>query len=277
MGFFDFFKKNKDNTDNTITQKRNQPYRDDFKSKLPERNCLKSQSGLLPHEILLLTYYEKYKAGHEIARFWSYKYGVEDVNLLMQLLEERGFASEGNLSALGLKEVEENPHVVYMHRNGSRFDVSMDELCTLVNKNPSINWRDLLWGELNRKSLMYMNNKQYGYYRNVKSSMCRMLEEEKKHEDALDILSEVFFYDLNSTGRVLPNIVPPGQIQLGKSIIKNIDISPENLYTKTLSVYRNLFSPYKNFRADEAAFMFVCYMFGKDEDAEKILLSKVEK
>jgi len=159
------------------------------------RNFQKSEAGLYPHEILMLSYLEKYAAGAEPARFWKQKYGVEDISALITLLEERGFAANGKLTEKGKDEIKCNEYVLYMHRNPIP-DISMAEMSILINQNPSRPYKDILWGEFNRLSLEYARSLNYGYYRNMRYTMYLFLLKEKKYKDALCLLSEVVFMDL---------------------------------------------------------------------------------
>ena len=101
MGLFDFLKKKQPQT----AKIRISTYCDDrIKFEPPSytvSNPLKSASGLYPHEILMLSYYKKYAAGAEPARFWQYTYGVDDVPALLNKLKKLGFANDVDLTDMG--------------------------------------------------------------------------------------------------------------------------------------------------------------------------------
>lgn len=80
MGLFDFLKKK---SASAVNFKVYTPSAEEISesrkslAKQETRNFQKDESGLYPHEILLLSYYEKYSAGKPVARFWQYEFGVD--------------------------------------------------------------------------------------------------------------------------------------------------------------------------------------------------------
>ncbi len=55
-------------------------------------------SGLYPHEILALSYANKFTTSHKsYAGFWSYKYGIDDMATLIDSLHERGYITVSSL------------------------------------------------------------------------------------------------------------------------------------------------------------------------------------
>lgn len=231
------------------------------------RNFQKDEVGLYPHEILLLSYYEKYSVGKPVARFWQYEFGVDDVPALMRDLEQRGFASEGKLTQLGEKEVIKGEYISYIRRHKS-YDISLSALSNLVNKYPKMHYRDLIWGEFNRKSLEYMKNRQFGWYRKTQYSMYQFLMEEKRYEYAFSHLAQVLFYDLN--GNSSP-FVPSNIIENIREISRILNETDEHIIAKLQSEYSGIVAPYKNFTIDEIACIFTAYAFGHDEMAKQIL------
>ena len=148
------------------------------------------------------------------------------------------------------------------------YDISISDMSILVNKHPNINFRDLLWGEFNRLSNKYMQNRQYGLYRNVRYEMYRFLIEEKKYPNAFSCLAEVLFYDLNGSNSPL---VPPRIIENIREISRKLDETDEQIISKLQKEYSDMFSPYKNFTPDEVNCIFTAYAFGHDEIAQEIL------
>lgn len=79
----------------------------DFKENDPEKNIVPvekqiptlkaNKEGLFPHEILAMEYASKYFVGGEFAGFWWYRYGVKDMNTLMDSLIERGYIRIGSI------------------------------------------------------------------------------------------------------------------------------------------------------------------------------------
>ena len=270
MGLFDFLKKK---SASAVNFKVYTPSAEEISesrkslAKQETRNFQKDESGLYPHEILLLSYYEKYSARKPVARFWQYEFGVDDVPALMRDLEQRGFASGGKLTQLGERKVVNGEYISYIRRHKS-YDISLSSLSILVNKYPEIPYRDLIWGEFNRKSLEYMKNRQFGSYRNTQYSMYQFLMEEKRYGDAFPHLAQVLFYDLNGNGSpFLPNNI----IENIREISRILDETDEHIIAKLQSEYFGIVAPYKNFTIDEIACIFTAYAFGHDEMAKEIL------
>lgn len=270
MGLFDFLKKNSASSVNikVYTKSAEEIFeRKKEEAKQETRNFQKDEAGLYPHEVLLLSYYEKYSSGKSIAKFWNYEFGVDDVFELMRNLEQRGFASGGKLTKLGEEEIKKNEYIFYIRRHKS-YDISLSSLSVLVNKNPKINYRDLIWGEFNRKALEYIKNRQFGMYCNTKYSMYQFLIEEKRYESALTNLAEVLFYNLNGSNSPF---VSNSIIEDIRKISRILNESDENIIKILQKEYSGMFSPYKIFTNDEVVCIFVAYAFGHDEMAKEVL------
>ncbi|QNO13359.1 SAP domain-containing protein [Alkalicella caledoniensis] len=126
MGLFDLFKKKKDkkveeinkkkNTDNiginikpTISVKTEVVNTPSEPEVIPVEKRIKgmkpNSAGLYPHETLLLSYAPKYYVeGNSYPGFWWYKYGIKDVDKLLQSLLDRGFLQIGSLRSAIEKE-----------------------------------------------------------------------------------------------------------------------------------------------------------------------------
>lgn len=270
MGLFDFLKKKSvpsaninvyTPSEDEISENRKE------RTKQETRNFQKDDAGLYPHEILLLSYYEKYYSGNPIARFWEYEFGVDDVPKLMKSLEDRGFAENGKLTDLGESEIKKSEYIQYMRRHRIP-DISLSEMSILVNKHPEMSYIDLLWGELNRLSGEYITNQQFGLYRNMRYTMYRFLMEEKRYKGALYHLAEVLFYDLNGEKFLS---IPPGIIEDIRKISRKLDETDEQMIAQLQEGYKDMFAPYQNFSAEEATCIFTAYAFGHDEIAQEIL------
>jgi len=173
MGLFDRKKKRGNKVEippYNITMTAHEPTSEEIKEQFKNdtqrriRNFQKDEEDLYPHEILMLSYLEKYSSGAEPARFWEQKYGVEETDTLIKSLEERGFACDGKLTDKGRDEIKRNEYVLYMHRH-QNYDISMEEMSILVNRNPDRPFRDILWSEFNRLSQEYVKVLNYGNYR----------------------------------------------------------------------------------------------------------------
>lgn len=76
-----------------------------------------NEAGLYPHEILALEYAGKFCLGEDNYQgFWWYRYGVKDMNALMQSLLDRGFVRIGTVSeGLQLYKLDELKKVLTVH------------------------------------------------------------------------------------------------------------------------------------------------------------------
>lgn len=230
-------------------------------------NALKDAAGLYPHEILLLSYYEKYAEGKPIARFWQYEFGIDDVPDLMKSLQERGFADGKKLTPLGKKELEESEYISYIRKH-KYLDISIADLSILINKNPEKNYHDLIWGELNKRSIEYAKSGKWGLYRCERYSMYCILMEEKRYLQALYLLFEVVFIDMNN-GIVYP--IAPGIVKSIREISMRLDISDEEMIDLLQKECEKMHKPTNNFSNDETVLVFVAYAYGHDEMAENVI------
>lgn len=236
-------------------------------------NFQKDVAGLYPQEILMLSYLDKYTAGKPVARFWEYTYGVTDVPAMIASLEARGFSRNGKLTPLGKSEIEKNGYVLYFHRN-SVLDITMSDMSILVNQNPSVSWKDLLWGELNRRCAQYAASYQFGHYQSCIYQMYLFAKHEKRGRDALGCLANVFWIDLNGEGRPVIN---PEITEEIRYITRVLDCSGAQMLSDVLSCMARLYAPSRLFSPEEAARMFVDVGFGNQESLSKLYYQGVSR
>lgn len=230
------------------------------------RNFQKDSAGLYPYEILMLSYLEKYTAGKEHDQFWKHEYGVDDVSALIKSLEDRGFSRDGKLTEIGQKEIKNNEYVFYMHKHKFH-EISMSDMCILVNKNPGRPYRDLLWAEFNRLSGKYMESMNIGLYRNVRYTMYKFLCEEKRYKSAFCILAEVLFYDLN--GDKSP-FIAPRVVKNFQELEQKTDYSEDELSKEVFRSLEGIYAPYNNFSVSDISEIIIAYSFGNVDIAESI-------
>lgn len=118
MGLFDFFKKKNNQDNDTTTQTTEKiktsageitikmgvqtqtdadviPAEKRIKSAFPSRN-----NGLYPHEVLVLDYADSfYTKGNSYQRFWWYRYGVKNVDSVLQSLQKKGLITIAPLTS----------------------------------------------------------------------------------------------------------------------------------------------------------------------------------
>ena len=274
MGILDIFKKNRSQIQKTeINQSSNEePPKAQSMDSVSCKNYLKDDAELYPHELLLLTYYEKYASGKEIARFWKYEFDIEDVPALMRSLENRGFAKGASLTELGREEAKKADYILYLRRN-KYIPVSLLDLSILVNKYPNYNFKDLIWGELNRSALQYVEEGSWGSYCNVQYAMYRITEQEGKYKDAFACLATTVFYTLNN-GAVYP--LPPGLIDSIRKLSVKLNTTDEWMIDNLQKLYKEMYAPSRNFSNNEVTLIFTAYAFGHDEMAEDTINKKLD-
>ena len=119
MGIFDFLKKNssKAGKSNTIgTQKtttqpisisvsysQNEIVRIEDRIKGTKPVC----DGLYPHEVLVLSYAPNYyESNNDFPSFWWYKYGIKNVQLILNSLASKGYIKQGSIAdAISLEKL----------------------------------------------------------------------------------------------------------------------------------------------------------------------------
>lgn len=117
-------------------------------------------------------------------------------NASPERLEKRFPERFYELTESGAKELAENQYVPYLHDHKYMSIWEMND--RLNNKNPRhLGYRDLIWQFFNEDSLNYMSKGEMGLYRNTRLHMYKFLFEEKKYEQAFNMLCEVIAYDLS--------------------------------------------------------------------------------
>ena len=98
--------------------------------------------------------------------------------------------------------------IIYLNQSGlsiNEYEVMYNE----INKTKTIlSFMDILWKLFNKYLVVYINNKQYGLYRNIKYVQSQILFREKKYQQSLESLFEVSYYDLNGCSNGIPSFDP---------------------------------------------------------------------
>lgn len=119
---------------------------------------------------------------------------MEKANL--KTLEEKYPNRYYALTEKGVKEVQDNEYVEYLHK--TKYMSIWDMNVLLNTSNPlNLDYRDILWREFNNQSEDYFRTGNMGLYRNVRMNMYQFLMENKKIEEAFGLLCEVVLYDLS--------------------------------------------------------------------------------
>lgn len=118
MSLFDFFKKkevSKAKSDSSDLLNKIQdnafPIEKGISGKMP--TC----DSLYPHEVLVLSYASYYcTSGNKFPKFWSYEYGIKDVQSILSKLEKDGFIEiDFSANRLTRKKISELKPVLQSH------------------------------------------------------------------------------------------------------------------------------------------------------------------
>jgi len=179
---------------------------------------------------------------------------------LGNLIKGRNYA----ITESGNQELRRNEHIPYVHQHGL---ISMDTMCALVDKNPNVGFKDLLWGELNRVASEYARTGEYGFYRNTKYDMYSFMMEEKQYPMAFLLLSEAFFYDMN--GECDP-LVAPAFIRNFRALNAQLDYSEARMKEELGRLFDGMVAPHRHYSNTDIIKMIIAYSCEDNENAEKI-------
>lgn len=229
MGLFDIFKKRTSNlpqSPKVTPTVREKPIGWDAiaaqEGKARRAEFVKDAAGLYPYEVLLLTYAEKYTAGKEIARFWLYDFGIDDVPGMLRSLEKRGFLSDGKPTEAGLQEIEKNEYIFYMRRNKD-IGIPLSRMNQLAVAYPNRPYRDLIWGEYNEQYYEAVKTLNFSKMGSIRCEMAKFSLKEGRPNDAIVLLAEAAYYSLNSCHSTLPEYYYKILSDAGKRTAKTND------------------------------------------------------
>lgn len=127
-----------------------------------------------------------------------------------------------------------NTHEEFLEQK-KRFENERDILGIKFGRTPSEN--DVKWSLLNNELLLNAQNGNWGFYRNTKFAMAKILAKEERHKDALLMYLEVYYLDLNgpnNTGglkyyKMSPfstdlAVLAPGVVKLVIKLIKLLNL-----------------------------------------------------
>lgn len=208
------------------------------------------------------------------------------------------------LTDAGQKELNDNAYVSYMHKNKSMFPglgvYGMNR--KLFRDNPKhLTFRDILWAELNRTSIEFVKERNFGLYRNARLAMYNFLLEEGKYKDAFSRLCEVLYVDLSGMGNEGKGIskkflfdqmlnscfpyessiatLPPATNRWIKDISMKLGIDSSDVLRNYFSTEYNELTkttPYHIFTPEECTDITI-YEYAGEKDKIKKIYSKAKK
>ncbi len=146
MSLFDFFKKkevSKAKSDGSDLLNKIQdnafPIEKGISGKMP--TC----DSLYPHEVLVLSYASYYcTSGNKFPKFWSYEYGIKDVQSILSKLEKDGFIEiDSSANRLTKKKISELKPVLQSH--GLKASEKKSEMIERILENISEEELDILF------------------------------------------------------------------------------------------------------------------------------------
>lgn len=170
-----------------------------------------------------------------------------DCEYLESKVNIRNFA----LTDLGKQELKENEYIPYFHKVKFKYAIDMLWINKKLHEYPEMNYRDIMWGEFNRRRTVAMERIKIGDYSGYireGSQMCDFLLEENKYQQAFFLLSEVTYYDINirSESYFVNRIVNEYTISTEMSIFnierfkiikKKMNFSDEDFFEKLNSTF----------------------------------------
>lgn len=108
---------------------------------------------------------------------------------------------EYEVTELGESEIQHNKYVIEYNFQSVQYGVDVWWLNRQLHKYPHMNYRDLIWGELNRQIEEIIKKSDKGKYESlvrIYEDMVRfLLSERKNYNQALTLLCQVYFYKAN--------------------------------------------------------------------------------
>ncbi|GEM_PF-5474476 len=120
-----------------------------------------------------------------------------DSNKLDFLTTDKYYA----LTDLGKAELEANGYVPFYHKNNYIYGTDMWWMNKQLHDYPNSNFKDILWGELNKQTLEALEKMQQGefdsYLYNISQKVEFLIDENRELQTALMLLNERAFYAVN--------------------------------------------------------------------------------
>ena len=114
------------------------------------------------------------------------------------VIEKSAMKKRYALTELGQAEINDNEYVVSMHKND--YGVSVLTINNIIGKNPTIAWKDSIWGELNRELLDTMKYLKDGNASPMVSVMYRQvafLKDEGRTAEAIETLIDALHKEIS--------------------------------------------------------------------------------
>ena len=174
------------------------------------------------------------------------------------------------LTDSGKTILDNEKHILYIHRHRIE-DLDIWSLNKMVQERAGIPYRDVIWGYMNQRSMIYLKNGDFGLYRNCRFSMSEFVMEEGRLENSISLLAEIIRFDLsglsnNFSGKFMDLYidmyfpykdsiltVAPGIINRVRDYQNRKSLSDNELKMKLLEDMRRIQLPFSVFTVNECA------------------------
>lgn len=191
------------------------------------------------------------------------------------------------LTELGEEVLSAEEHIPYIHRLNI-VDLDIWSLNEKVKENPRYYFKDIIWENMNKKSLKYYKHSDFVMYRNCRLSMAEFLEDEGKDDTALMYLAEVVRLDLSglfdgfSMGDLedyADSYFPYGKstATIASGVTEKInkyqeekDMSDDELKDMLIELMNHLQLPFSLFTVEESADIVIMEIHGEREELKEI-------
>lgn len=211
-----------------------------------------------------------------------------DENASDEWLEEKIKNRAYNLTDLAAQELKENKYVLDFHKVKIKYgvDVWWINQQLYIRNYPKSLYRDLIYGELNRKLNETMKDMQedndgtyvpHVYYGRYTKEIAEFFMEENKFNDAFRSLAESVYYTISSN--LIPYIHMGTKyiserilsIELFQRIKSELGLSNDDMFKKIVDFYNglNFPAPFSLLPNHDAAGLILALMNGEDEVVKK--------
>ena len=202
------------------------------------------------------------------------------------------------LTDLGKAELEANSYVPLYHSKHTLYGTDVWWMNKQLHSHPKSNYRDLLWGDLNKKAMKAMNEMQKGdfipYVFNLKDRADFLINENRELNTALNLMTEHAFYavncnsvseyahkyeiyELNKDNNTMFINNPPNaeqcviiDIYLFKKIKEKLSLDDESLFSDILSYLSTMPQNLSIIKNEDIAGLIVSLVNGDDESAQAV-------
>ena len=161
----------------------------------------------------------------------------------LSVLDKYFTENKYTLTELGENELKENEYVTYIHSH-KNIEMTVWDLNKQIHQT-KLGYRDIIWGNFNKKLTEYNSPNNIGLRRNVVLSMGDFACEENKYQYALQFYAEVCYYDVVyysgfSGYDDVSDLLIPGVLTNMKKCKKEAQMSNDDLFKLMINHFSKL-------------------------------------